>query len=86
MKQGQYEPMPLERQVVSLFAGTKGYLDEISLLDVRRFEEELLELMQLKHADILKTIAETKDLNDNLQKQLHEILKEFVRSFKMKRW
>ena len=82
LKQGQYAPMSLEEQVVSLFAGTNGYLDEIPHTDVGRFERELLELMQHKHADILKTIAQTKDLSDDLQTKLHALLKEFARAFK----
>ena len=53
LKQGQYVPMPVEKQVVSLFAGTNGYLDEIPLDQVRRYERELLEMMELKHAELL---------------------------------
>ncbi len=82
LKQGQYEPMPLEQQVVSLFAGTNGYLDEIPHTDVGRYERELHELMHRKYADIFQTIAQTKDLSDDVQTKLHALLKEFGRSFK----
>ncbi len=82
LKQGQYVPMPVEQQVVSIFAGTNGYLDEIPLEHVQRFERELLEMMQLRNADLLKTIADTKDLSEQTQKSLHEIIKNFVASFK----
>src|SRR5467141_709423 len=51
LKQGQYVPMPVEQQVVSIFVGTNGYLDEIPLQHVQRFERELLDLMELKHRD-----------------------------------
>ncbi len=82
LKQGQYVPMPVEQQVVSIFAGTNGYLDEIPLEHVQRFERELLEMMQLRNANLLKTIAETKDIGEQTQKSLHEILKSFTASFK----
>lgn len=83
LKQGQYIPMPVEQQVISIFAGTNGYLDEIPIQHVQRFERELLELINLKHKDVLNEIAEKKDLSDDLQKRLHAMVKEFVSSFKV---
>jgi F-type H+-transporting ATPase subunit alpha len=83
LKQGQYVPMPVEDQVVSIFAGTNGYLDEIPLEHIQRFQRELLERMTLKHQNILNEIADTKDLADQVQQQLHSILKEFVEAFKV---
>jgi len=82
LKQGQYVPMPVEKQVVSIFAGTNGYLDEIPLEQVLRFEQELLERMELKHPDILLTIAEKKDLAGDTVDQLKKILREFTDAFK----
>lgn len=83
LKQGQYQPMPVEKQVVSIFAGTNGYLDEIPLEHVLRYEKELLERMELKHQDMLDAIIQTKDLGDELTKKLHALLKEFTESFKV---
>ncbi|MBI4810856.1 MAG: F0F1 ATP synthase subunit alpha [Ignavibacteriales bacterium] len=83
LKQGQYIPMDVEQQVISIFAGTNGYLDEIPIQHVQRFERELLELINLKHKDVIDEIAEKKDLSDDLQKRLHAIVKEFVTSFKV---
>jgi F-type H+-transporting ATPase subunit alpha len=83
LKQNQYTPMGSEQQVVSLFAGTNGYLDEIPVNEVQRFEKEFLEFMSRRNADVMKTIADTKDLSDDVQKKLHAILKEFVNSFKV---
>jgi F-type H+-transporting ATPase subunit alpha len=74
--------MPVEKQVVSIFAGTNGYLDEIPLEQVSRFEKELLELMELKHADILQVIAEKKDLSDETTEKLKSIVRAFTDSFK----
>jgi F-type H+/Na+-transporting ATPase subunit alpha len=82
LKQGQFVPMPVEKQVLSIFAGTNGYLDEVSLSDVQRFEKEFLEMMEIKHRDLMDKIAETKDLADDIQKKLHEVLKEFTSVFK----
>jgi F-type H+-transporting ATPase subunit alpha len=81
LKQGQYVPMSVDKQIVSIFVGTNGYLDQIPVEHVQRFETELLELMDLKHADILREIGEKKDLSDELQKKLHQIAKEFVATF-----
>lgn len=83
LKQGQYEPMPVEEQVAVIFFGTSGYLDEIPLEQVIRFEKEFLEMMHMKHQNVLNEIAETKDLPDDLQNRLHTIAKEFVATFKV---
>ncbi len=77
LKQDQYSPMPVENQVVSIFAGTKGYLDGIPLEEVRRFEGELLDAMEARHADLLREIAEKKELTEETTEKLHGILKEF---------
>ena len=82
LKQGQYVPMPVEKQVVSIFAGTNGYLDSIPLEEVERFEAEFLEMMDLRHADFLAEIAMKKDLTGEITAKLHEILKAFSTSFK----
>jgi F-type H+-transporting ATPase subunit alpha len=81
LKQGQYLPMPVEKQVVSIFAGTNGFLDEIPVEHVQRYEREVLEMMELKHADLLAAIAEKKDLSDDIVAKLKTILKEFTNSF-----
>jgi F-type H+-transporting ATPase subunit alpha len=73
--------MPVEKQVASLFIGTNGYLDDVPLADVRRFEKEFLELMELKYANVLDAIAETKDISKDLEANLHGIAKEFTRKF-----
>jgi F-type H+-transporting ATPase subunit alpha len=82
LKQGQFVPMPVEEQVVSLFAGTNGFLDEIPLGDIARYERELLELMELKHEDLLRAIAETKDLGAEITEGLKGIIRQFTDSFK----
>jgi F-type H+-transporting ATPase subunit alpha len=82
LKQGQFVPMPVERQVVSIFAGTGGYLDGIPLEHVARYEEEFLEMMERKQQDLLETVVQKQDLDDNLTAKLQAITKEFAASFK----
>ena len=83
LKQDQYVPMPVEQQVVSIFAGTNGYLDEIPLEDVQRYERELLSLMELKHPDLLQTIAGQKDLSNETVERLKVVLQQFTGSFRV---
>ena len=82
LKQGQFVPMPVEKQVASIFVGTSGYLDEIPLDQVRRFETEFLEMMERKHQDILETITQKGDLDEELRTKLQAVGKEFRTSFK----
>jgi len=82
LKQGQYVPMPVEKQVVSIFAGTNGYIDDVPVADVRRFESELLEMMELKHASLLSDIAVKKELNEDIQGRLQKVVGDFAASFK----
>jgi F-type H+-transporting ATPase subunit alpha len=74
--------MPVEKQVVSLYAGTNGYLDEVPTEQIQRYEKELLEMMEIKHNDVLCAIAEKKDLDANIVEKLKAILKSFTDSFK----
>jgi F-type H+-transporting ATPase subunit alpha len=83
LKQGQYDPYPVENQIAIIFAGTNGYLDEIPLEEVERFEKEFLEMMELKHKDVLDEIAAKKDLSDEMITGLNNILKDFTTNFKV---
>jgi F-type H+-transporting ATPase subunit alpha len=85
LKQGQYEPMTVEKQVAIIFAGTNGYLDEIPTEHIKRFEKEFLETMELRHKDVLDTIAKTKDLSNETAEKLHTVLRQFSESFKTKK-
>jgi len=83
LKQGQYVPMSVSKQVASIFAGTNGYLDEIPEGEVGRYETEFLEMMELKHPEILQEIAEKKDLSEELTGKLKRVLQQFTESFKV---
>ncbi|MBP8975171.1 MAG: F0F1 ATP synthase subunit alpha [Bacteroidetes bacterium] len=78
LKQGQYEPMPVEKQVVSIFLGTNGYFDEFPLEKVQSFEREFLDFVETRNNDILESITKTKDLTKETEEKLHTIAKEFV--------
>ena len=82
LKQGQFQPMPVEKQVISIFAGTNGYLDDVPVLAVRRFEEELLAFVDKNYAELPHNIRTTKAISDDDQKKLHEAVKAFKAQFK----
>jgi F-type H+-transporting ATPase subunit alpha len=81
LKQSQYEPMPVERQIASIFCGSNGYLDDLDLHDLARFESEFLVYMDQNYNDVLEEIAETGDLSDELVEQLHTAAKKFKNIF-----
>jgi len=82
LKQQQYSPVSLERQIALVFAATNGYLDEIPVENCREFENEFLELMETKHKALLFSIVEVKDLTDPIKKELNEVLTSFTERFK----
>jgi F-type H+-transporting ATPase subunit alpha len=82
LKQGQYLPMPVEKQVVVIYAGTNGHLDEIPVGEVGRYEQEFLDMMDLKHAEFLLEIARKKQLTEDISTRLKDILTSFTAAFK----
>ena len=81
LKQPQYQPVPIEEQVVSIFAGTKGYLDKIAVRNVGRFEKSMLAAMRERAPDILAAIRTEKALSDALQAKLKAFLDDFAAAF-----
>lgn len=81
LKQGQYQPLPVEQQVVIIYCAVKGFLDDISVDKILVFEEQFLSYMRTSKADILKRIREEKQLNDALNADLEAAIKEFKSSF-----
>jgi F-type H+-transporting ATPase subunit alpha len=77
LKQGQYSPYSLERQIVSIWAGTSGQLDDIAVADIRRFEGELLDFIGRERKAIFDVISETKELNDDTIKAMEEAVTAF---------
>jgi F-type H+/Na+-transporting ATPase subunit alpha len=81
LKQPQYQPMPVEEQVVSIFLGTGGHLDSVPVEDVRRFETELLDHMRASEEKILATIRDTQKLTDETADSLTEVINHFKNGF-----
>ncbi|HCF05423.1 MAG: synthase subunit alpha [Desulfomicrobiaceae bacterium] len=82
LKQPQYQPLPVEEQVAVLYAGTRGYLDDVDVSLAIRFGEELLEFLRNQKADVLNEIATTKDLGAETEKKLAAAIEEFKAGFK----
>ncbi len=81
LKQGQYSPFPVEEQVVSIYAGTKGYLDAVKTSEVTRFEHDMLSEMRSSASDILDSIRTEKVLSEDTEKKLVAFLERFARTF-----
>ncbi len=81
LKQDQYKPLPVEKQIVIIFAGTKGYLDDLPVEQCRPFERELYDFLDRQEGGILAKIAEQKKLDDALTREIHSVLKEFKQRF-----
>ncbi|GIM45702.1 ATP synthase F0F1 subunit alpha [Collibacillus ludicampi] len=81
LKQGRFEPMPVEKQVISIWAVTNGYLDDIELSAVGRFEKEFLAFIDTNYPQIPKAIVETKDLSQETIDQLKSAIEKFKATF-----
>jgi F-type H+-transporting ATPase subunit alpha len=81
LKQPQYSPVPMEEQVVSIWTGTKGYLDDIELGDVKKFEQGLLSFVQTSHPGLLSKIRDHKKLDEEIEADLKSVVGEFKDRF-----
>jgi F-type H+-transporting ATPase subunit alpha len=81
LKQGQFEPLPVEKQVLIIFAGTSGHLDDLPVESCREFEKELYRFAEFSHADVLAELRQKKALDDALRAKLHELVKQFKQRF-----
>jgi F-type H+-transporting ATPase subunit alpha len=81
LKQPQYQPLGVEKQVAIIYAATKGYLDPIAIEDVRRYEEELYRFLETSYPAVLTGIADKKILDDEIRGALEAALKEFGQRF-----
>ena len=81
LKQPQYSPLPVEEQVVAIFAGVRGFLDNIEIADIGGFEQSLLALMRDKQGDLLSVIRDEGAISDDSEKKLLSIIEDFAKSF-----
>lgn len=82
LKQGQYQPVKVEEQVVSIFAATNGYLDQYADADVKKYEKEAIQFIKQKYSQILSNIEEKKQVSDDVKKDLTKALVEFGAVFR----
>jgi F-type H+-transporting ATPase subunit alpha len=83
LKQPQYSPSPVERQVVSVWAGTSGFLDDVPIGDISRFEEEFLGTLGRKHPGVYQSISETGELSEDTTTALKDAIEDFRRGFEI---
>ncbi|NWF82306.1 MAG: F0F1 ATP synthase subunit alpha, partial [Bryobacteraceae bacterium] len=81
LKQAQYQPLPVEKQVLIVYAGTNAWLDDVPVELCRPFEEELYRYVDNGHPDLLKDIREKRVLDDDLKARINEVLKDFKARF-----
>ena len=81
LKQKQFSPMPFEEQTASIFAGTNGYIDNVPVADVTRYEAAMLADLRANHADVLTKIRDTRDLGDEAKAGLKAALDQFAKTF-----
>jgi len=81
LKQPQYQPYPLDHQVMLIYAGTRGYLDQIPVDDITRWKESFLHYMNTARAEVGRTIMETHQFSDETEEQLRQALADFNASW-----
>ncbi len=81
LKQNQYQPLPVEKQIIIIFAGNNGYLDDLAVEDCRAFESGLYEFLDSSYPNIGKKIIEKKNLDDQLRKEIGKVIEEFKTKF-----
>jgi len=82
MKQGQFTPLPVEKQIAIIYAATNGHLDALPVPAIRRYEPELYAFLEAKHPAALKLLAEKRELTDDVKAKLDAALADFARLFK----
>src|SRR5438874_3744990 len=85
LKQLQYQPLPVEKQVLIIYAGTNGFLDQVPVGEVGKYETELYSFFDARYSGILKSIAEKKQIDDATKGQLNAALKEYGQQFMAKK-
>jgi F-type H+-transporting ATPase subunit alpha len=81
LKQPQYQPLPVEKQVLVIFAGGNGFLDDIPVSEVQRYEQELYRFVDARHPQMLATLAEKKTIDDALRERMLAALREFAKEY-----
>ncbi|HYZ83347.1 MAG TPA: F0F1 ATP synthase subunit alpha [Bryobacteraceae bacterium] len=81
LKQGQFQPLPVEKQVLIIYAGVNAFLDDIPVPEVRRFEKELYQFVDNAHPSVLQELRDKKAIDDGLKAKLNDVITEFKQRF-----
>jgi F-type H+-transporting ATPase subunit alpha len=81
LKQGQYVPLPVEKQVVVIYAGTNGFVDKLPVESLKAYEKELFRHIDEKHSELWGEIRDKREITDDIKKKLDKVLKKFTKSF-----
>jgi len=82
MKQGQFAPLPVEKQITIIYAATNGYLDSLPGAAIQRYERELFAFLEAKHPAVLTLLAKKRELTDDVKASLDAALADFAKLFK----
>jgi F-type H+/Na+-transporting ATPase subunit alpha len=82
LKQGQYEPLPVEKQIVIIFAGTNGFIDDLPLPAIKKYEHELFLFLETKHPEIFADALKKREIDADLRAKMTQALEEFKVIFK----
>ncbi len=82
LKQGQYQPLSVEQQVVIIYAGTNGFVDELPVASLKKYEQEVFSFISSKHPDVFADILKKRELDSDLRAKLNQVLGEFKGAFK----
>jgi len=82
LKQGQYQPLPVEKQILIIFAGTNGFVDELPLTALKKYEQELYSFVESRHPDVFAEVLKKRELDGDLRAKMSKTLEEFKGMFK----
>lgn len=82
LKQGQYQPLPVEKQILMIYAGNRGFLDEFDSSELKEYEKQLYEFFNKEHPEIPKELSKKKQIDSKLDESIHSLLLEFNKKFK----
>jgi F-type H+/Na+-transporting ATPase subunit alpha len=82
LKQGQYQPQPVEQQILIIYAGTNGFVDELPVAALKRYEQELISFVRSRHPDLFADILKKRELDGELRSKINKALEEFKGVFK----
>jgi F-type H+-transporting ATPase subunit alpha len=81
LKQGQYQPLPVEQQILIIYAGTNGFLDKFPESALKKYETELHRFVETSHPDVFNDISTKREMTDDLKEKMNAALKEFNENF-----